>query len=63
MRSFGVFMEELLTRYDPRRALHDQGVLATKEMTGLRAMVDEAMATDVALRPRFASMCGRLESL
>lgn len=62
-RGFALFLENLVARYDPRRAEDDPGDYAKANKERLLAIINDAKNTVVELRPRFKDICHRLSRI
>ena len=63
MRSFGLLIAELQARYDPRRAIDDQGLSDDVTKRSLEQLSQSATSPVVARRPTFAELCVSLENI
>jgi hypothetical protein len=63
VRSFGLLLEQLCTRYDARRAIDDQGVVDTDTKRALEALAKRATAPMVSSRPTFVELGASLRTI
>ena len=63
VRSFGLLIDELQARYDPRRAIDNQGLSDDVTMRSLEQLSQSATSVVVARRPTFAELCVSLENI